>query len=118
MQSLLIVWQKLTEFIDISRFKKFDKLCSFLGLVPSTDSSGERQRDIGLTPRCNKYLKHMIIESSWIAVRKDLSLLNAYAKLTDRMAKTDAIIRIARKLLNRIHYVWKNQSPYKVILQA
>ena len=108
----------VTEIMDISRFKKFDQLCSMFGLVPSTNSSGESDRVTGLTPRRNKYLKHIIIESSWMAVRMDPSLFKAYANLSTRMSKTNAIVRIARKLLNRIRYVWKNQTPYKVIVEA
>ncbi len=105
----------VTEIIEISRFKKFDQLCSFFGLVPSTESSGDKEKIKGLTPRRNRYLKHLIIESAWIAVRKDPRLLEAYAQLSQRMKKTDAIIRISRKLLNRIRYVWEKQTPYKII---
>jgi len=108
----------ITEIIDINRFNKFDNLCSFVGLVPSTSSSGEKERINGLTPRRNKYLKHLIIESAWVAARKDPELLQAFSLLIKRMPKTDAIIRIARKLLNRIRYVWKNQTPYKTTLQS
>lgn len=104
----------LTEIIDIDRFKKLDHLCSFVGLVPTCNSSGETERKGGLSPRKNKYLKHLIIEASWIAVRRDPELTMAFAALVKRMRKTDAIIRIARKLLNRIRYVWKNQTPYRI----
>lgn len=102
-----------TEIIDINRFKKLDHLASFVGLVPSTNSSGENERDTGLTPRKNKYLKHLVIEAAWIAMRKDPELLSAFNTLTKRMRKTDAIIRIARKLLNRVRFVWKNQTAYR-----
>jgi hypothetical protein len=30
------------------------------------------------------------------------------------MRKQQAIIRIARKLLNRIRYVWMHQTPYQI----
>ena len=102
----------ITEIIDIHRFKNLDHLCALVGLVPSTDSSGEKDRNTGLTPRKNKYLKHLIIEASWMAIRKDPHLLECYSQLIRRMRKTDAIVRIARKLLNRIRYVWKNQTAY------
>lgn len=105
----------VTEIMDISRFEKLDKLASFFGLAPSTASSGEKEVIKGLTPRRNKYLKFLIIESSWLAVSKDPSLLTAYSKLCQRMKKTEAIIRIARKQLNRIRFVWKNQTPYQII---
>ena len=56
--------------------------------------------------------RHLIGEAVWIAIRKDPALLLAFNQLTRRMKKQDAIIRIAKKLLRRIRYVWKNQTPY------
>lgn len=101
-----------SELIDISRFKSLDTLSSYIGLVPSEKSSGDREIKMGLTYRRNKYLRHLIIESAWIAIRKDPAMLQTFNHLTQRMKKQDAIIRIARKLLNRIRYVWKNQINY------
>jgi transposase len=102
----------ITEIIDINRFPKIDDLCSYVGLVPSTHSSGDKQRINGLTPRKNKRLKHLIIEAAWVAIRKDPQLLETFSGLIKRMTKTDAIIRICRKLLNRIRHVWRNQADY------
>ena len=56
----------------------------------------------------------MLIEAAWVAVRKDLALLQSYNKLITRMTEQDAIIRIAVRLLSRIRYVWKNDYPYVV----
>ena len=106
----------ITEIIDINRFKKFDHLCSYVGLVPTTHSSGDNDRVGGLTPRKNSRLQHMLIEAAWVAVRKDPQLLEAFSGLITRMSKSDAIIRISRKLLNRIRYVWKNEADYKMVI--
>jgi hypothetical protein len=35
-----------------------------------------------------------------------------FGKLTKRMKKQEAIIRIAKKLLSRIMYVWKQEKEY------
>ena len=34
----------LTEIGDITRFKTLDKLCSYIGLIPTTNSSGEKEK--------------------------------------------------------------------------
>jgi transposase len=102
----------LSEIVDIHRFPSLDELCSTVGLVPSTGDSGERRATRGLTKRKNGYLKHLIIEAAWIAVRKDGAMLESYQKLTRRMEASRAIIRSSSKLLNRIRSVWKNQKPY------
>lgn len=41
----------LTEIEDVSRFKNLDKLCSFVELVPMTNSTGEHEAVGGITKR-------------------------------------------------------------------
>lgn len=102
----------LSELGSILRFKNLDKLCSFVGLVPTTKSSSDQERIGGITPRSNKPLRSILIESAWIAIRYDESLRICYSKLCTRMKSNRAIIRIAKKLLNRIRFVLKNQAEY------
>ncbi len=102
----------ISELVDIGRFPSLNELCAIVGLAPSTSSSGERDAVRGLSRRKNHYLKHLIIESAWLAVRKDPAMLASYQSLTRRMRPTRAIIRSARKLLNRVRFVWRNQQPY------
>lgn len=103
-----------TEIMDINRFKRLDDLSSYVGLVPSTHSSGEKEVIMGVCKRQNSFIRNIIIESAWVAVRKDPALTLVYTKLSHRMKKQEAIIRIAKKLLSRIMYVWKNQKEYKL----
>jgi transposase len=102
----------LTEIVDIGRFRSLDRLASFVGLVPSSHSSGEKDRRESITPRRSAHLRYVIIESAWVAARKDPQLMLDFLNLAKRMKKTDAIIRIARKQLNRIRFVLKNETPY------
>ncbi len=110
--STLTAMMLLTELYDINRFKTLDKLCSYVGLIPDTDSSGEKDLKTGMTGRRNAQLRFVLIESAWTAVRKDPALMMAFNELCKHMTKTKAIVRIARKLLNRVRYVLKNQQEY------
>lgn len=101
-----------TELFEIRRFRKLDHLCSYVGLVPSTHSSGEQERTKGLTNRTKKYLKNIIIEAAWMALRKDPALTMCYSALIKRMDSQKAIVKISKKLLNRIRYVWQNEKEY------
>jgi len=103
----------LTELIDIDRFGSLDHLASYCGLVPDEHSTGEEQTLTGITHRCNGLLRGVLIECAWMAARKDPQLLMDFTKLSNRMPKNKAIIRIARKLLNRIRFVLKNEKPYE-----
>ena len=56
----------------------------------------------------------MVIESSWIAIRHDPALMLCYQEQSRRMEGTEAIIRVAKKLLNRIRHVLKNNQAYEI----
>lgn len=101
----------LTELETIHRFPSFDKLCGYIGLVPSSNSSGEKEVDGDLTPR-GHVLRSMIIESAWTAARIDPALNISFNQYCNRMESNKAIIRIAVKLLSRIRFVLKNEQPY------
>ncbi len=102
----------LFELQDVNRFKCFDNLCSYVGLIPDTCSSGESQKTRGITHRKNAYLREALVESSWSVIRKDPALLMKYQSYCRRMEKNKAIIRIAKHLLSRVNYVLKNKKEY------
>jgi transposase len=103
----------LTELETINRFKNIDKMCGYIGLVPSTKSSGEKEKTGDITPRGHSVLRTAIIESSWTAIRNDPSLMRSYLSYRQRMDENKAIVKIAKKLLSRIRYVLINKKPYK-----
>jgi transposase len=103
----------LTEIGDINRFVGLDPLCDYIGLVPKIYASDQTQHVMGLTHRGNYKLREAIIEASWTAIRKDPALTMAYSEYIKRMNKNKAIIKIARKLINRIRFVMKNQKEYQ-----
>jgi transposase len=102
----------VTEIIDMDRFNTLEKLASYVGLIPSITSSDETEINYGITPRRNKYLRTMLIEAAWKAVKIDPALTMKFNQLSRRMHRNKAIVRVAKILLNRIRYVWKNQKPY------
>jgi len=108
----IIAFTIYAELIDINRFRNLDHLASYIGLVPSVESTGDKEKIKGLTFRHSKHLRHLFVEASWIAVREDPALMMAYTELIERISRQKAIIRIAKKLLNRVRYVWLNETKY------
>ena len=104
----------MSELQDIRRFKTFDKLCSYAGIVPDTASTGDNERVKGITHRSNHYLRPAIVESSWVIIRKDPAMLMLYKRYCSKMIPNKAIIKIARHLLSRIRYVWMTQMEYEI----
>jgi len=101
----------LTEVEDINRFQNIDKFASFVGFIPTSHSSGAKEKMGEITFRSHKFLRKAFIESAWFAVRFDPALLMAYQNLCKRMKPNNAIIRIAKKLLNRTYAVLKCIRP-------
>jgi transposase len=102
----------ITEIGDISRFKHFDSLCNYIGLIPRVHGSGDKEAVLGLTNRAHHQLREKLIEASWVAIRLDPALTLAFNDYCKRMKKNKAIIKIARKMLNRMRFVLKNQQEY------
>lgn len=101
-----------TEIMDPKRFLSFDKLSSYVGVIPSIRSTSDKQTVLGIKFHHNKLIRQLLVESAWIAVRQDPALTLAYNNYLKRMSKQEAIIRITKKLLSRINYVWTNKKPY------
>lgn len=108
----------LTEIGDIKRFGNLDHLCSFIGLVPNTYGSGDKEKTGEITSRGNRRLRSHIVESSWVAVRSDPALTLRYNELRGRMNGNNAIIRIAKNLVNRIRHVLINKQSYELAVAA
>jgi len=114
---LLTAMILLTELESIDRFRNIDKMCGYIGLIPSTKSSGEKERTGDITPRCHSVLRTAIIESSWTAIRNDPSLMKSYHLYCKRMESNKAIIKIAKKILSRIRFVLSNKKQYVCLIK-
>ena len=102
----------LAEIVDIRRFKSAESLAKYVGLVPMCHGSGEKDGVGDITIRKHAFLRTLIVESSWVAIRQDPALTLAFETYCTRMKPSEAIIKIARKLVNRIYFVMKWQKPY------
>jgi transposase len=109
----LTAMKLLTEIDAIERFETFDQLCSYTGLVPATCSSGENRGDRGITRRRNGPLRGVLIESAWVAIRNDPALLVYYKQHCKAMNGNKAIVRVAKKLLNRVRHVLLKKELYR-----
>ena len=103
----------LVEIGDIKRFATFYHLNSFIGLLPMEHSSGERENKNMLTVRKHRQLRSDLVESAWTAKRTDPAMTLYFQEQIKRKDSKIVIIKIARKLLNRIRYVLINQKPYE-----
>jgi transposase len=104
----------ITEIGDMKRFPSFYELNSFIGLLPTEHSSGERESKGRLTIRRHRQLRSDLIECAWTAKRTDPALSLYYHEQLKRGKEPKLIIvKIARKLLSRIRYVWLTEKAYE-----
>lgn len=107
---ILTAMTLVTELVDIKRFKRIDELHSFVGLTPNVYSSGDKEFIGSITKRSNRFIRPIIMQSAWRAVKVDPQMLKTYHQLCGRMKGNKAIIKIAKKIMSRVRYVWINQK--------
>jgi transposase len=104
----------ITEIGDMKRFNNFYHLNSFIGLMPMEHSSGERELKGRITVRKHRQLRSDLVECAWTAKRTD-PVLSLYYSEQIKKGKNGkaAIVKVARKLLSRIRYVWLSSEAYQ-----
>jgi len=112
---LITAMEILTELGDVSRFSRADKLSAYVGLTPSQYSSGERVRFGHITRGGKPNLRGMLVESAWIAIRKDRHFFETYQRIKQRAGGKRAIVGIARRLLVCIRAVLLKEQSYRLI---
>lgn len=104
----------LTEVGDIFRFKCFDRLSSLLAMTPTEHSSGEHQRYGHMTKRGKLYIRSLLVEAAWVAIRSDGELYEYYVKKKESDGAQKAIVSTAKKLLSRIYHIWRKRERYVI----
>jgi transposase len=115
---MIVAMAIILELIDMGRFKRFPNLASYIGLIPTEHSSGDKQRFGRMTRRSKTILKTLLIEAAWILISKDEAFKEYYKSLLTRMKPQEAIIRCAKKLLRRIYHILSNGEEYQINLAA
>lgn len=102
-----------SEIGTIDRFKTSSKLACYVGVVPSTYSSGGKSHNGRIMNNGNKLLRWAFVEAVAPAIRSDEYLRFEYDELRKRMNYNKAKVAMARRLLNIAFKVLKDKKPYK-----
>ncbi|HET6230825.1 MAG TPA: IS110 family transposase [Longimicrobiaceae bacterium] len=125
-----------SEVGDFRRFDSAEKLSSYLGLVPSEDSSGARQRRGAITKAGNAHCRHVLIQAAWAyqyppacsdvlkrrqagqpadvvahAWKAQHRLHKLYRKLSLRRGHGVAVVAVARELTGFLWAVMREIEP-------
>jgi transposase len=97
---------------DVRRFEHARQVASYLGLIPSEDSSGGKQRLGHISKQGNPLMRFLLVEAGHSAVRKDAELARCYSRLKHRHSTGVAKVAVARKLALRLYWMLRNQIDY------
>ena len=98
---------------DIFRFESFKKLSSYSGLIPGVEQSGTKNRGKGITKEGRKDLRWAMVEVAQRAVKSDPLWGRRFQELCRRMHRNQAIVAIARRLLELVWFVLTRKEAYQ-----
>jgi len=101
----------------IARFASAHQVESYLGLVPSERSSGEKQRRGRLAKTGNSRLRWLLVEAAWrimLSRRADVEHLQRWtARIAARRGRRIAVVALARRLAGILYALWRDGSTYQ-----
>jgi transposase len=89
---------------DFDRFDRAGRLMSYLGLVPSENSSGETRRQGAITKTGSRHARRLLVEAAWHYRKRP-----ARGKALERRQNGQPanVIAISWQAQQRLHHVWR-----------
>ncbi len=101
---------------EAGRFGGAHQVESYLGLVPSEDSSADRHRRGHITKAGNPRMRWLLVQAAWAALRSrraDAAGLRAWAaQLAKRRGRRIATVAVARRLAGILFAMWRDQTTF------
>jgi len=102
---------------DIQRFASAKHLASYSGLTPGLEQSGTKNRGKGMTKEGRRELRWALVEAAQMAVKSDPLWKQRFQEMQKRMHRNQAIVAVARRLLELVWYVLTRRQPYRHFTQ-
>lgn len=99
---------------DAQRFEDAHKLESYLGLVPSEKTSGQRRLG-SITKHGNSYLRGLLVQGAWSILRmKRADPLSEWGRaVMARRGASIAVVALARRLAGILWAIWRDNTVYE-----
>jgi transposase len=102
---------------EIQRFGSAKHLASYSGLTGGLDQSGTHLVQKGITKEGRKELRWAMVEVAQRAVRSDPHWTRKFQELHKRMHRNQAIVAVARQLLELVWYLLTRRQSYRYFSQ-
>jgi transposase len=98
--------------VDMAAFGTAGRLCKWAGVCPGNDeSAGKRRR--GDTAPGNRYVRALLCQIAWAAVRTTSQFKGRFQSLVGRRGTKRAIVAIGHKVLKTVFVLLSRQVPYQ-----
>jgi transposase len=94
------------------RFHCGKQLASYVGLVPTEESSGDRRRLGHISKQGNVLLRFLLVEAAQVTVRSQPEWRSKFFHLAMRRGRKIAKIAMARKLAVHLYWLWRQWNHY------
>ena len=94
------------------RFHCGKQIASYVGLVPSEDSSGDRRRLGHISKQGNSLLRFLLVEAAQVTVRSQAQWRSKFFHLAMRRGRKIAKVAMARKLAVHLYWMWRQGWDY------
>ena len=94
------------------RFRCGKQVGSYVGLIPSEDSSADYQRLGHISKQGSALLRFLLVEAAQAAARSDPDWRRRYLHLAMRRQKSIAKVAMGRRLAVRLYWMWRNGCEY------
>ena len=101
-----------TEIADISRFKNFNRLCSYAGLAPRIHQSAKTLRNGPLSKNRCKNLQWILIETAIHFIHAMPNIAKKHEAIKKRKGYNTAKVSTARDMLKAVYVVLKERRPF------
>ena len=102
---------------DWKRFERSRELASYLGLIPSEDSSADKRRLGHISKQGNTLLRWLLVQAAIKAQRHDPRWHRQYLRLSLNKHHGVAKVAIARKLAVRLYWMLRSGQNYTQIME-
>jgi hypothetical protein len=100
----------LAELGDVSRFSNGGQGASWCGFAPSVSQSAGVTKIGGITKRGSHWLRRVMVEVAYVAVRMDCRFKAMFWRITSRRGKKVAYVAVAMKMLTVVwHLLFNNE---------
>jgi len=94
------------------RFHRGKQVGTYVGMIPSEDSSAGKQRLGHISKQGNSLLRFLLVEAAQAAARINPEWRRRYIHLAMRRHKSIAKVAMGRKLGVRLYWMWRNGCAY------